>query len=185
MISIGTVQSYLMNSLFRVLQCFSLFLLFAAGTNSPLLAGSAGVPQFSPAEFSAFSAEEGQKTQVQRKGLRRLLTRKLFRKRSNGGRILSILSLVLGITGTILILISFLTFSGLLLFITGAFLTLNAVWLAILSLINLDQQHDKPFWWISFGAMCLALLPTLFAMAVPLLVILVLTALGWAPERFF
>lgn len=174
-----------MNSLFRVLQCFSLFLLFAAGTNSPLLAGSAGVPQLSPAEFSEFSAEEGQKPQAQRKGLRNLLTRKLLRKRSSGGKILSILSLALGITGTVLILVSFPIFSGLLLFITGAFLALNAVWLAILSLINLDKQHDKPFWWISFAAMCLALLPTLFAMTVPLLVILFLTALGWAPERFF
>lgn len=171
-----------MTSLFRVLQCFGLFLLFAAGTNSPLLAGSAGVAQLSHTEFSA---EEGQKPQAQRKGLRSLLIRNFFRKRSNGGRILSILSLVLGITGTILILISFLSFSGLLLFITGAFLTLNAVWLAILSLVVLDKQQDKPFWRISFAAMCLALLPTLFAMFVPLFIILFLTALGWAPERFF
>lgn len=174
-----------MNPLARTLHFTGIFLICFIGTNSPLLAGSVGIPQPGHTEFSEFSAEEGQKPQAQRKGLRNLLTRKLLRRRSNGGKILSILSLALGITGTVLILISFPIFSGLLLFITGAFLTLNAVWLAILSLINLDKQHEKSFWWIGFAAMCLALLPTLFAMTVPLLVILVLTALGWAPERFF
>lgn len=174
-----------MKPLLRVLHFIGLFLLFSTATNSPLLAGSAGTLHPGHTEFSEFSAEEGQKPQAQRKGLRRLLTRKLSRRRSNGGKILSIFSLALGITGTSLILISFLSFSGLLLFIVGAFLALNAVWLAILSLINLDKQHDKPFWWISFAAMCLAFLSTLFAMFIPWLIILLLTALGWTPDQFF
>lgn len=78
------------------------------------------------------------------------------------GKTLSVLSLVLGVVGIGIMVLSLPLMTGFFFFLFGALVTITASWLAIISLIYLDKKKEKGYWRLGYITMVITLIPVGF-----------------------
>lgn len=100
------------------------------------------------------------------------------------GKTLSVLSLILGVLGIGIMVLSLPLMTGFFFFLFGALVTITASWLAIISLIYLDKKTEKGYWRLGFTTMVVTLIPVGFTFLLLFFAALV-THSFMSPVNFF
>lgn len=117
--------------------------------------------------------------------LKKLIAQMAVKGRPSLGKKLSVLSLIIGVLGMTLMIVSLPIVTGLFVFLLGAFLTICASWIAILSLVLLDKKTEKGYWRLSFITMCATLIPVAYVFLMSLFLALLSGSSFITPANVF
>lgn len=158
-----------------------------SGTTAPVEAMNSRMETTTPNHQSRISSwkQRRMKRRQNHKPFRTFLSNIIPGSNPKMGKTLSVLSLVLGVVGIGIMVLSLPLTPGFFFFLLGGLITIDASWLAIISLIYLDKKTEKGYWRLGFTTMIVTLIPVAFSFLLTLFAALVSTATWISPGDFF